>query len=101
MCSPVLKIKYEIGVALINGIIWGSVMGVISWLLYRNVGIGLVMVAAMTLNLLLAAVLGVLIPVLMEKFGRDPALGSSVLITAVTDSGGFLIFLGLATLFLL
>ena len=94
-------LRKEIGVALINGIIWGSVMGVISWLLYRNVGIGLVMVAAMTLNLLLAAVLGVLIPVLMEKFGRDPALGSSVLITAVTDSGGFLIFLGLATLFLL
>ena len=94
-------LRKEIGVALINGIIWGSVMGVISWLLYHNVGIGLVMVAAMTLNLLLAAVLGVLIPVLMEKFGRDPALGSSVLITAVTDSGGFLIFLGLATLFLL
>ena len=94
-------LRKEIGVALINGIIWGSVMGVISWLLYHNVGIGLVMVAAMTLNLLLAAVLGVMIPVLMEKFGRDPALGSSVLITAVTDSGGFLIFLGLATLFLL
>ena len=94
-------LRKEIGVALINGIIWGSVMGVISWMLYHNVGIGLVMVAAMTLNLLLAAVLGVLIPVLMEKFGRDPALGSSVLITAVTDSGGFLIFLGLATLFLL
>ena len=55
----------------------------------------------MTLNLVLAATMGVLIPVLMEKFGRDPALGSSVLITAVTDSGGFMIFLGLATIFLL
>jgi hypothetical protein len=59
------------------------------------------MVAAMTLNLLLAATVGVLIPVIMDKLGRDPALGSSVLITAVTDSGGFLIFLGLATIFLL
>lgn len=59
------------------------------------------MVAAMTLNLLLAATVGVLIPVGMDKLGRDPALGSSVLITAVTDSGGFLIFLGLATVFLL
>ena len=94
-------LRKEIGVALINGIIWGSVMGVISWLLYRNIGIGLVMVAAMTLNLLLAAAVGVLIPIVMEKLGRDPALGSSVLITAVTDSGGFLIFLGLATIFLL
>ena len=59
------------------------------------------MVVAMTLNLLLAATVGVLIPVTMEKLGRDPALGSSVMITAVTDSGGFFIFLGLATIFLL
>ncbi|HGO7607346.1 TPA: magnesium transporter [Neisseria meningitidis] len=94
-------LKKEVGVALVNGIIWGTVMGAVSWLLYGSLGIGLVMVAAMTLNLLLAATVGVLIPVVMEKFGRDPALGSSVLITAVTDSGGFLIFLGLATLFLL
>ena len=94
-------LKKEVGVALVNGIIWGTVMGVVSWLLYGSIGIGLVMVAAMTLNLLLAASVGVLIPVIMEKSGRDPALGSSVLITAVTDSGGFLIFLGLATMFLL
>ncbi|RRD90978.1 magnesium transporter [Conchiformibius steedae] len=94
-------LKKEIGVALVNGMVWGSVMGVISYLLYHNTGIALVMVAAMTLNLLLAALLGVLIPVTMEKLGKDPALGSSVLITAVTDSGGFLIFLGLASLFLI
>jgi magnesium transporter len=55
------------------------------------------MLAAMTLNLMLAATMGVLIPSLMQKLGRDPALGSSVLITACTDSGGFFIFLGLAT----
>ena len=94
-------LKKEVGVALVNGLIWGSAMGLISWLLYDSPGIGLVMVAAMTLNLLLAATVGVLIPVAMEKAGRDPALGSSVLITAVTDSGGFLIFLGLAPIFLL
>ena len=94
-------LKKEVGVALVNGVIWGSVMGLVSWLLYNSPGIGLVMVAAMTLNLLLAATVGVLIPVALEKAGRDPALGSSVLITAVTDSGGFLIFLGLATIFLL
>ncbi|MDO5070104.1 magnesium transporter [Neisseria zoodegmatis] len=94
-------LKKEVGVALVNGLIWGTVMGVVSWLLYDNFGIGLVMIAAMTLNLLLAATVGVLIPVAMDKAGRDPALGSSVLITAVTDSGGFLIFLGLATIFLM
>ena len=94
-------LKKELGVALVNGLIWGSVMGLVSFALYHNVGIGLVMVAAMTLNLLLAAFLGVMIPVCLEKWGKDPARGSSVLITAFTDSGGFLIFLGLATMFLL
>ena len=94
-------IRKELLVALANGIIWGGVMGVISMMLYRDVKLGLVMVLAMTLNLLLAALMGVLIPMTMLRVGRDPAVGSSVLITAVTDSGGFFIFLGLATLFLL
>ena len=69
-------------------------------LLFKQISLGLVRVLAMTLNLLLAALMGVLIPMTMIKLGRDPAVGSSVLITAVTDSGGFFIFLGLATLFL-
>ena len=94
-------IRKELTVALINGLIWGGVMGVVAMLLYRQVPLGLVMVLAMTLNLMLAAVMGVIIPLTMMKFGRDPAVGSSVMITAVTDSGGFFIFLGLATLFLL
>lgn len=94
-------IRKEIIVALINGLVWGGVMGTVATLLYRDVALGLVMVLAMTLNLMLAACMGVLIPMTMLKFGRDPAVGSSVLITAVTDSGGFFIFLGLATLFLI
>ena len=91
----------EIGVAGANGLIWGGILGVIAYVLYDSWQLGLVMTAAMALNLLLAAVMGVLIPVTMVKLGRDPALGSSVMITACTDSGGFFIFLGLATLFLL
>ncbi len=91
----------ELGVAGLNGLIWGSVMGVIAYLLYSNIALGAVIMSAMTLNLLLAAVMGVLIPLFMVKTGRDPAVGSSVLITAITDSGGFFIFLGLATLILL
>ncbi|OYY49176.1 MAG: magnesium transporter [Methylophilaceae bacterium 17-44-8] len=94
-------IKKELGVALLNGLIWGSVLGLIAYLLYSNYELGLVMMSAMTLNLLLAAVMGVMIPLVMNKFGRDPAVGSSVLITAMTDSGGFMIFLGLATIFLI
>lgn len=94
-------IRKEITVSLVNGLVWGGVMGFVAMLLYRDVALGLVMVLAMTLNLMLAALMGVLIPMMMLKFDRDPALGSSVLITAVTDSGGFFIFLGLATLILL
>ncbi len=94
-------LQKELGIALLNGVIWGSVLGVVAYLLYGNVSLGIVMTAAMTLNLMLAAVMGVLIPLMMTKFGKDPAVGSSVLITAMTDSGGFFIFLGLATIVLL
>jgi magnesium transporter len=91
----------EIVISLLNGLVWGGIVGIFAWLLYRSVSLGLVMTAAMTLNLLVAALFGVFIPMLMVKLGRDPAVGSSVLITAITDSGGFFIFLGLASLFLL
>jgi magnesium transporter len=91
----------EIGVSVLNGVIWGGVVGLFAFLIYHNWELGVVMTAAMLLNLLLAAVMGVSIPLLMEKLGRDPALGSSVMITAITDSGGFFIFLGLATVFLI
>ena len=90
----------EIGVSFINGLIWGGVVGIFAFLIYHKWQLGLVMTGAMVLNLLLAAVMGVAVPLLMHKLGRDPAVGSSVMITAITDSGGFFIFLGLATLFL-
>jgi magnesium transporter len=93
--------RKELTVSLLNGLIWGGVIGLVAWWLYDSLSLGLVMTAAMTLNLLLAAFAGVGIPVLMTRFGRDPALGSSVLITAMTDSGGFFIFLGLASIFLM
>jgi magnesium transporter len=90
----------EIGVSALNGLIWGGIVGLFAFLIYHNWQLGLVMTGAMALSLLLAAVMGVAIPLTMQKLGRDPALGASVMITAITDSGGFFIFLGLATLFL-
>ena len=69
--------------------------------LYDGVGVGGVVMLAMVLNLLVASMMGVIIPLTMTKLGRDPAVGSSVMITAITDTGGFFIFLGLATIFLL
>jgi magnesium transporter len=93
--------RKELGVSLVNGLIWGGAVGVIAGTVYSNVALGLVIMSAMTLNLMLAATMGVWIPTLMHRFGKDPAVGSSVLITACTDSGGFFIFLGLASVFLL
>lgn len=94
-------VRKELGVALINGLLWGGVIGLVAFYLYGSWSLGVVMTGAMTLNLLLAALMGVLIPMTLVRMGRDPAMGASVMITAMTDSGGFFIFLGLATVFLL
>jgi magnesium transporter len=91
----------ETGVATLNGLVWGSAVGVFAWLLYDNPALGGVMALAMLLNLLVAALAGIFIPMTLERIKRDPAIGSSVLLTFITDSMGFFIFLGLATLLLL
>lgn len=91
----------ELGISLLNGIVWGGVMGVVTYLLYGNVGLGAVMALAMLLNLTVAAMAGFFAPTLIDRLGRDPAFGTAVLITFITDSMGFFIFLGLATVFLL
>lgn len=91
----------ELAIAVLNGLVWGGVAGLFAYLLYKSVPLGLVMTSAMVLNLLLGVMVGILIPLAMQRMGRDPAIGSSVMLTAVTDSGGFFIFLGLATIFLI
>ena len=93
-------LRKELGVALLNGVVWGVLLGLVAYLLYGNIALGGVMALAMILNLILAALMGVAIPWVRARLGKDPAVGSSVLITACTDSGGFFIFLGLASLFL-
>jgi magnesium transporter len=92
--------RKEIAVALVNGLVWGAVVALFAFVIYHSLALSAVMMAAMALNLLLAASMGVAIPLLRNRFGADPATGASVMITAITDSGGFFIFLGLATLFL-
>ncbi|MFM1989061.1 MAG: magnesium transporter [Pseudomonadota bacterium] len=95
--------RKELLIALLNGLVWGGVAGSFAWLLYRSTPegpmLGLVMMLAMVLNLLLAAIVGMGVPLMLERMKRDPAMGSSVLLTFSTDSMGFFIFLGLATLF--
>lgn len=91
----------ELAISGLNGIVWGGIAGLFAYYLYRSVPLGLVMTSAMMLNLTLGALVGIGIPLLMQRLGRDPAIGASVMLTAITDSGGFFIFLGLATLFLI
>jgi magnesium transporter len=93
-------ISKEFSISMLNGLVFGGVVGALAFFLYSNAQLGLVIWAAVALNLLLAAFVGIVIPLAMHKVGRDPAEGLSVLLTAITDSGGFFIFLGLATLFL-
>ncbi len=91
----------ELAISGLNGLVWGGIAGLFAYFLYRSVPLGVVMTSAMVLNLTVGAIVGMAIPLLMQRFGRDPAIGSSVMITAITDSGGFFIFLGLATIFLI
>ncbi len=91
----------ELGISLLNGSMWGAIMGLITYLLYRNASLSMVMAAAMLLNQVVAALAGYFAPAVIYRLGRDPAYGSAVLLTFITDSMGFFIFLGLATLILL
>ena len=90
----------ELMVSVLNGVMWGGLMGLFAWLIYDRPALGLVMMGAMILNLLMAAMVGIAVPVFLERAGRDPAQGASVLLTFATDSCGFFFFLGLAKLFL-
>jgi len=91
----------ELTVGILNGSVWGLVVGIAATLIYSSVALGAVMAAAVVLNLIGAALSGVAIPVGLQAGGYDPAHGSSVLLTFVTDAMGFFLFLGLATALLL
>ncbi len=93
-------IAKELAIGALNGLVWGGVAGLFAYYLYHNALLGVILTGAMLLNLLLGALAGLLIPLTLHRMGRDPAIGSSVLLTAITDSGGFFIFLGLAALFM-
>lgn len=91
----------ELRVSALNGLVLGSVLGVIVWWWFGSIALSLVISAAMTINLVASAVAGVLVPLTLKRFGFDPAISSSIFLTTVTDVMGFFSFLGLATLVLL
>ncbi|WP_200762655.1 magnesium transporter [Nitrosophilus alvini] len=94
-------LKREIIVALLNGMIFALVMGAIAYVWFNNYMLGVVIALAMIINLLAAGFFGAVIPLLLKKIGSDPAVGSSVLLTTVTDVVGFFAFLGLAKIMLI
>ena len=91
----------EIRVALSNGLMLGSIVGSVAWLWFRDPRLGLVIGSALTINFCVAALTGVLVPLTLKRMNLDPALAGGVILTAMTDTLGFLSFLGLATLILL
>jgi len=93
-------INKEMLIGLINGLIWAIVVFIISIVIFNDTGIGIVVAIAMLLNLLIAPLTGVILPIVLRKLGIDPALAGSVLLTTVTDVIGYAAVLGLATLLL-
>ncbi|WP_417503495.1 magnesium transporter [Marinomonas gallaica] len=91
----------EVIVGLINGIVWATVIAMLTVVWFDDIKIAYVIAGAIVINLLFAALTGTLLPIALKKLGIDPALAGSVILTTVTDVVGFLSFLGLATLFLI
>ena len=94
-------LRKELRVGLINGIVWATVVALLSTLWFGNPGLGAVIGAAMIINMMLAAAAGFLVPMTLKRLNIDPAIASTVLLTSITDIMGFFVFLGLATLYLI
>lgn len=90
----------ELRVGAINGVLWALVIGYITWMWFHSLMLGLVICIAVVINILTAALFGVLLPVILDKLRIDPALSGSVILTTATDIIGFVAFLGLGTLLL-
>ena len=91
-------IMREIKVALLNGLTLALIMGTATAAFFTNAALGAVIAAAMLFNIIIAGLAGVLVPVTLDRLDADPAVASSVFVTMITDSMGFFLFLGLATL---
>lgn len=94
-------IRREVAVGLINGLAFAVIMGIVGIIWFGSFQLGGVIATAMIINLVIAGLAGIVIPVILEKAGVDPALASGAFVTTVTDVVGFFAFLGLAVLVLL
>jgi len=99
--DAVRTIKKEVLLSLGNGLLFALVIGVIAWIWFSQPLLGVVIALSMIINLLSAGFFGAVVPLVLKKLNVDPAIGSTVILTTVTDIVGFFSFLGLATLILL
>ena len=93
-------ITRECAVGFLNGLLFALIMGLFAWVWFGSDGLGVIIGAAMVINLVAAALAGILIPLALDRFGIDPAISSGTFVTTVTDVVGFFAFLGLAALWL-
>jgi len=94
-------LRKEVTVGLINGLLWALTVGLVSFAIYRDALLSVAFGCAMVINLCVAALAGVFIPLIQKRMGIDPALAGGTILTTVTDCCGFGSFLGLATLMLM
>jgi len=95
------SLKKEVAISLMNGILFAIVMGTIAWIWFNMPMLGIVIGLSMIINLFMAGFFGAVIPLLLKWLKIDPAIGSTVILTTVTDVVGFFSFLGLAKIILL
>ena len=93
--------KKELAVGAINSICWALVVGLVAFVWFDNVGLGVIVGVALIVNVMVAAFSGAAIPMVLRRLKIDPALAGGVILTTVTDVIGFVAFLGLGTVFLL
>ena len=94
------RVWREMFVGIVNGLFIGLVAGVTVSLIYGNWFLCLIVLLAMMCNLAISGLFGILVPLILEKLHADPALSSSIFVTTATDTLGFFVFLGLASIFL-
>ncbi len=94
-------IRKEILVSILNGLLFGVLIGGLAWAWFGSPALGGVIALATVINLLTAGLTGSLLPIILQRAGFDPAVASSALLTSVTDVVGFYVFLALAAILLL
>lgn len=90
----------EVSVGLINGVVLGILIGAVAWIWKGNLYLGIVIGLALSINTVIAVSIGGVVPLLLKRFGQDPAVASGPLLTTITDMAGFFLVLSLATLFM-